>query len=175
MSAQRLLPLALLLAVLALCFVGLGLEPSRIGSPLLGQPLPQRSLPLLSAPGELREIAAMTRGQPAVLNIFASWCVACVHEHPLLMELAAGDQVLLYGISYKDNAQDARSWLRERGNPYSAVLLDDDGSFGRSIGVYGVPESFVLDADGVVVYKHVGPLTRKVWVEDIKPLLSVPI
>ena len=175
MNPQRFLPLALLFAVLALCFVGLSLEPSRITSPLLGQPLPQRSLPVLHAPGELGEIAAMTQGKPTVLNVFASWCVACVHEHPLLMELAAGNEVSLYGINYKDDAQNARSWLQERGNPYSAVLLDNDGSYGRSIGVYGVPESFVLNADGVVIYKHVGPLTRKALEEDIMPLLAAPI
>ncbi len=173
MSVQKFLPLVVLVAVLLLCFIGLRLDPRSIPSPLLGQPLPQSQLPLLDNPGQSISTASLASGKPVLLNVFASWCVACVHEHPLLMEIAAVSQVPLYGLNYKDGNTEAQDWLRARGNPYSQVLVDGSGSFGRSIGVYGVPETFVLDAGGIIVYKHIGPLTRTVWLEKISPLLGI--
>ena len=87
------------------------------------------------------------------------------------MEIAAREEITLYGLNYKDDIDAASTWLQQRGNPYTTVLLDTDGNFGRSIGVYGVPESFVINAQGIVVYRHTGPVTRKVWTEKIMPLL----
>ncbi|MEO5882146.1 MAG: DsbE family thiol:disulfide interchange protein, partial [Caldimonas sp.] len=112
------------------------------------------------------------RGKVWVLNVWASWCVACREEHPLLVEFARKRVVPLYGLNYKDKREDANAWLARFGNPYDASLFDDEGRVGIDFGVYGVPETFVIDQNGVIRLKHIGPLTPAVLATKIEPLLK---
>lgn len=147
---------------------GLKLDPRKIPSPLIDKPLSAFSLPVLSdpnraiGPGDLR-------GRVYLLNVWASWCVACRQEHPLLNELAKSGRVPIIGLNYKDERQNALGWLGALGNPYELSLMDRNGRVGIELGVYGVPETFVIDADGVIRYKHIGPLTAETIQTAILP------
>lgn len=165
-----LLPVAVLLGLLVLLGVGLTLNPREVPSPLIGKPAPGFNLPLLATAGRMSE--ADLQGQIRLVNYWASWCTPCLQEHPLLMRLAREQQVSLLGINYKDAPEDASAWLARHGNPYSTVAQDLDGRVGLDWGVYGVPETFVLDAQGVILHKHIGPLTEAAWREQIQPLLA---
>jgi cytochrome c biogenesis protein CcmG, thiol:disulfide interchange protein DsbE len=165
-----LLPVAVLLVLLVLLGVGLTLNPREVPSPLIGKPAPALDLPRLDGAARLR--SAELQGQPRLVNYWASWCTPCLQEHPLLMRLAREQQVSLLGINYKDAPQDASAWLARHGNPFSLVAQDLDGRAGLDWGVYGVPETFVLDAQGVILHKHIGPLTETAWREQIQPLLA---
>jgi cytochrome c biogenesis protein CcmG, thiol:disulfide interchange protein DsbE len=165
-----LLPVAVLLGLLVLLGVGLTLNPREVPSPLVGRPAPAFDLPRLDDAARLR--SAELQGQPRLVNYWASWCTPCLQEHPLLMRLAREQQVSLLGINYKDAPEDASAWLARHGNPYSVVAQDLDGRVGLDWGVYGVPETFVLDAQGVILHKHIGPLTETAWREQIQPLLA---
>lgn len=153
-----LLPLVLFAVVASYFAVGLGRDPSIIPSALIGKPVPQFSLPSLTGkPGGFS--TADLRGNGAVLvNVFASWCVPCRAEHPYLM-LMAKNGVTIYGINYRDKPADARAWLAEMGNPYKRVGSDLKGLVGINWGVYGVPETFVVDTNGRIRFKQVGPIT----------------
>ncbi len=164
------LPLALL-AVLALVLArGLQLNPREIPSPLIGKPAPAFVKPLLDGGSfDSRSL----QGRIVLLNVFASWCGPCREEHPLVTQLAKRHpQVAFVGLNYKDEPTAATRWLRELGNPYTAVVVDADGRVGIDYGVYGVPETFVIGADGRVAFKHVGPLTPEVIAQRIEPLLK---
>ena len=164
------LPLALL-AVLALVLArGLQLNPREIPSPLIGRPAPAFVKPLLDGGSfDSRSL----QGRIVLLNVFASWCGPCREEHPLVTQLAKRyPQVAFVGLNYKDEPTSATRWLRELGNPYTAVVVDADGRVGIDYGVYGVPETFVIGADGRVAFKHVGPLTPEVIAQRIEPLLK---
>jgi cytochrome c biogenesis protein CcmG/thiol:disulfide interchange protein DsbE len=138
---------------------GLKLDPREVPSPLIDKPAPAFSVPrLLSMNGSIGTEELV--GRVWVLNVFASWCVACRAEHGLLNDLASKQLVTLVGLNYKDDPSDARSWLRELGNPYDVVALD-----------YGVPETFVIDADGTIRFKHIGPVDARVIEEQILPLV----
>lgn len=150
--------------------VGLRLDPREVPSPLIGRPVPSFTSSTLHDPA--RAIAPKDlRGRVWVLNVWASWCVACRHEHSTLVEWARGDQVALYGLNYKDKREDAMGWLRDLGNPYTESLHDPQGLIGLDLGVYGVPETFVIDRDGIVRLKHVGAVTEFVLRDKILPLL----
>ena len=112
------------------------------------------------------------RGKVWILNVWASWCVACRQEHPLLVAYAKSSQVPIYGLNYKDEPAAGLKWLADFGNPYTASLADRDGRVGIDFGVYGVPETFVIDGEGVIRYKHIGPLTPEVLRDTIDPLLK---
>jgi cytochrome c biogenesis protein CcmG/thiol:disulfide interchange protein DsbE len=171
MSRLRfLLPLAAFLALAAMLAVGLGLDPRAVPSPLIDKPAPAFALGRLDAPQTLVRTADL-RGKPFVLNVWASWCVPCRVEHPVIVELGRRTPVPIYGLNYKDEAADAKAWLARFGDPFRAVLVDRDGRAGLDLGVYGVPETFVVDAAGTIRYKHVGPLTPDVVRETIEPLL----
>ncbi|MEO3693172.1 DsbE family thiol:disulfide interchange protein [Roseateles paludis] len=164
------LPLAAL-AVLALFLArGLQLNPHELPSPLIGKPAPAFVRPLLQ--GGSFDTASL-QGRVAVLNVFASWCAPCREEHPLVTRLAQQHpQVAFVGLNYKDEPAAAQRWLRELGDPYTAVVVDADGRVGIDYGVYGVPETFVIGRDGRIAYKHVGPLTPEVIAQRIEPLLK---
>jgi cytochrome c biogenesis protein CcmG/thiol:disulfide interchange protein DsbE len=167
-KARFLMPAAVLAALVALFAVRLPHDPSKIPSPLIGKAAPEFDLPTLDG-GRL----ALTslRGQPAVVNFWASWCTPCLEEHPLLMELARSG-VKIVGMNYKNEPEAAAQWLARHGNPFGVIARDAEGRVGLDWGVYGVPETFVLDAGGVVRHKHVGPLTREAWQAEIAPLLQ---
>ena len=153
-----------------LLWAGLGLNPRELPSPLVGRPAPAFELPeLLDAKRSFQN--ETLRGQATLLNVWASWCGSCRAEHSLLMELAR-DGVPLYAINYKDTRADALGYLGQGGNPYRAIGFDEAGQVGIDWGVYGTPETFVIGPDGVVRYKHVGPLSRQVLTEKILPLMK---
>ncbi|HVV95034.1 MAG TPA: DsbE family thiol:disulfide interchange protein [Hyphomicrobiales bacterium] len=174
------LPALAFIALAALLYVRLGAgDPSTIPSALIGRPAPAFSLPALSGlegrgggmvPG--LATADLTDGKPSVVNVFASWCAPCREEHPVLLKLGATPGVRLLGIDYKDDAGNARRFLNALGNPYDRVGVDASGRSAIDWGVYGVPETFVLDGQGRIVLKHVGPLTDQAVANDILPALK---
>ncbi|MEO8280474.1 MAG: DsbE family thiol:disulfide interchange protein [Ideonella sp.] len=166
-----LLPLAVFALLLVFLLIGLRLNPREVPSPLIGKPAPVFSLPTLGKP-ELRIARDDLLGKVWVLNVFASWCGPCRIEHPLVSELANRKLVPVYGLNYKDKTVDATRWLTDLGDPFTAVLVDADGRTGIDFGVYGVPETFVIDQRGIVQLKHIGPLTSDAVNEQILPLLA---
>lgn len=165
-----LVPIALFVALGVLLAFGLRLDPKKIPSPLVGKPLPAFSLPTLDNPARIVSNADL-KGRPVLINVWASWCTACRDEHPLLVELARAGVVPVIGLNYKDKPEDAHAILRRDGNPYGMVLVDASGRTGIDWGVYGVPETFVVDRDGVIRYKHIGPITPDALKEVILPKL----
>lgn len=168
MKARFLVPAAVLAALVVLFAAGLQRDPTVIPSPLIGRTAPAFDLATQSG-GRLTD--ATLRGAPVVVNFWASWCTPCLEEHPLLLELARSG-VRIIGINYKDDPQAAAQWLARHGNPFSAVALDPQGRAGLDWGVYGVPETFVLDATGTIRYKHIRPMTREVWASHFEPVLK---
>lgn len=171
MIGRYLIPFGVFVALALLLAVGLTLDPRRVPSPLIDQSAPTFSLPQLHEP-QKQLGSEQLLGQVSVLNVWASWCVACRDEHPLLVALAGADEIPLYGLNYKDRREDALRWLDYYGNPYRISAADEDGKVGIDFGVYGVPETFVIDQQGVIRYKHIGPITKKAWQETIQPLLE---
>jgi cytochrome c biogenesis protein CcmG/thiol:disulfide interchange protein DsbE len=166
-----LLPLALFVVLVGFLAVGLRLNPREVPSPFIGKPAPQFRLSQLHAEGESFAPEDM-RGRVWLLNVWASWCVSCRQEHPVLMDLARHDVVPIVGLDYKDDRAPAEGWLAEHGNPYRLSVWDRDGKVGIDYGVYGVPETFVIDKAGVVRMKHIGPVTPAVLSEKIIPLVK---
>lgn len=166
-----LLPLALFGAIVAFLAVGLGLNPREVPSPLIGKPAPAFALPRLDDLSQKVSREDLL-GQVWMLNVWASWCGPCREEHPLVIDIARRQLLPVYGLNYKDAGPAARSWLASLGNPYRATLVDADGRVGIDYGVYGVPETFIIDAQGVVRLKHTGPLTPDVVRQRIEPLLK---
>ncbi|OGT84270.1 MAG: thiol:disulfide interchange protein [Gammaproteobacteria bacterium RIFCSPLOWO2_02_FULL_61_13] len=169
--SRYLIPLLVFIALVGLFAIGLRMDPRRVPSPFIGKPAPAFDLPQLHAPGQ-RLTQEILRGRPVLLNVWASWCVECRHEHGLLLQLARQQQVPIYGLNYKDPRADALRWLEEFGNPYVISAVDEEGGVGIDYGVYGVPETFVVDAAGIIRYKHIGALTEKAVNETILPLLN---
>ena len=164
------LPLAIFVVVLVFLFLGLFRDPREVPSPLIGKPAPQFSLAQLREPGRTLTPADM-RGKVWLLNVWASWCVSCRVEHPLLVELARTNIVPVIGLAYKDNPDDGLAWLASNGDPYTLSIVDRDGRVGIDFGVYGVPETFVIDKDGIIRYKQIGPLTAEALKQTILPLV----
>lgn len=170
-SRRYLWPLAVFVVMLGFLFTGLTLNPRDVPSPLVNQPVPAFNLPTLAAP-EQRLSPEQLRGQVWLLNVWASWCVACQLEHPVLVELGKTRQVTLIGLNYKDRRDLALGWLGKHGNPYQATLSDTDGRVGMDFGVYGVPETYVIDREGVIRHKHTGPVTPEVVRDTLLPLMG---
>ncbi len=167
---KRFLPVIVFAVLVAFLAIGLKLDPREVPSPLVNKAAPAFKLPLLAQP-EAMLTPADLRGKVWLLNVWASWCVSCRVEHPLLVELAKTGTVPIYGLNYKDKRLDAMQWLRERGDPYLQSLSDTDGRVGIDYGVYGVPETFVIDREGVIRYKQIGPLTPESLRDTILPLV----
>ena len=165
-----LLPLAIFLGLAAFLAAGLKLDPKEVPSPLINKASPAFQLTRLDDPAStIRRDDLM--GKVWVLNVWASWCVACQAEHPLLVEFASKKMVPIYGLNYKDERVAGLRWLSHYGNPYTASLFDEDGRVGIDWGVYGVPETFVMDRQGVIRFKHIGPLTPEVIRDQVEPLV----
>lgn len=171
MRAKFLVPLALFLLLAAFLGYGLTLNPSVVPSPLIDKPAPAFRLAKLDAPDELLGVEDM-RGQVWLLNVWASWCVSCRQEHPYLVELARSGKVALVGLNYKDERDAALAWLRNYGNPYVATVTDPDGRVGIDYGVYGTPETFLIDRDGVIRYKHIGPVNGQIVRDVLMPRIA---
>ena len=169
-SLKRFLPLIIFVVLLGFLAVGLGLNPREVPSPLINKPAPAFTLPILDTPDKNFSLQDM-RGKVWMLNVWASWCVACRVEHPVLVEFAKTGAVPIYGLNYKDKRDDAVRWLANFGNPYQQSLLDIEGLVGIDFGVYGVPETFVIDKAGVIRLKHIGPVTPEALEKTILPLI----
>ena len=168
---RYLLPLGIFLVLVVFLGVGLGLNPREIPSPLIDKPAPAFELVQLHEPGKSLTTQDM-RGQVWLLNVWASWCVSCREEHPVLVELAKTRVVPIVGLNYKDQRPEALRWLQQFGDPYVMSIVDGDGRVGINFGVYGVPETFVIDKTGVIRYKQIGPVTPKALQEKILPLVA---
>ena len=166
-----LVPLAIFVIVAGFLAVGLRLNPREVPSPLIDKPAPAFTLPRLDDPA-VQVAAAELKGQVWVLNVWASWCVPCLAEHPLVTELARSTRVRVVGLNYKDKPEDAARWLARHGNPYAMVLADREGKVGIDYGVYGVPETFIVDKQGVIRHKHIGPITPQALRDEILPLVK---
>ena len=168
---QRLIVIALLLGLFAMLALGLRKDPHEIPSPFIGKAAPDFRRPLLADPQRSFSPADL-KGQVWLLNVWASWCSACREEHPALLELARRRVLPVVGLDYKDETAAAKEWLQQQGNPYGTVVVDPDGRVGIDWGVYGVPETFLIDRQGVVRYKHTGPLTTDVLETRLLPLIA---
>ncbi|PTT82720.1 DsbE family thiol:disulfide interchange protein [Pelomonas sp. HMWF004] len=170
-----LIPLGLFLVLAVFLGVGLSRDPRELPSPLIGKPAPAFSLPTLDDAGKgdgpLFSPQDM-RGRVWVLNVWASWCVSCREEHPVLLELAKTGVVPLVGLDYKDRPDQAQGWLDRLGNPYTLSALDADGRVGMDYGVYGVPETYVIDKAGIVRFKQIGAVTPEVLKNKMLPLIQ---
>lgn len=165
------LPLAAVGGLVAVFAAGLGRDPSVIPSALIGRAVPDFALP----PVQGRSLGLSTvdlNGEVSLVNVFASWCIPCREEHPVFMRLAREKVLPVYGINYKDAPADATKWLDERGDPYTRTGADLDGRVAIDWGVYGVPETFVVGADGVIAHKHVGAITEQILSDTILPLIA---
>jgi len=169
-KARGLVPLVVFVVMAGFLWVGLKLDPREVPSPLIDKPAPDFSLPLLDAP-DAKLSPADLRGQVWLFNVWASWCVACRQEHPLLVQLARSGEVPVYGLNYKDTIPAATDWLDRFGNPYAATVVDADGRVGIDYGVYGVPETYLIDKEGTIRFKQIGPLTPVVIEKTILPLV----
>jgi cytochrome c biogenesis protein CcmG/thiol:disulfide interchange protein DsbE len=170
-SLRLLIPLAVFVVIVGFLWAGLGRDPREVPSPLIGKAAPAFELVQLQQPGKKLGTADM-KGQVWLLNVWASWCVSCRVEHPLLVELAKANVVPVIGLNYKDQREDALPWLKRNGDPFKYSLSDANGRIAMDYGVYGVPETYVIDQKGVIRYKHVGPLTPEVVQKKVAPLVQ---
>ncbi len=165
------IPLIVFALVAGLLLTSLGRDTQFIPSTLIDKPMPEFSLGVLSDQGNRYGKEAIIE-DVSLLNVWASWCFACRIEHPVLTRVAAEHQVPLYGLNYKDEPADALRWLQQFGNPYVKSFMDIDGTLGIDLGVYGAPETFVLDRNRVIRYKHVGVIDDKVWRDTLLPIVE---
>lgn len=171
MNAKTLIPLALFVVLVGFLAVGLGLDPREVPSPLVDKPAPAFKIAQLEQ-ADMQFSPEDMKGKVWVFNVWASWCVACRQEHPVLMEFARAKIAPLIGLDYKDQRKDALGVLKRSGNPYDITAFDADGRVGIDYGVYGVPESYVIDKAGVIRYKHIGPITMDAMQKTIIPLVQ---
>lgn len=173
MSKQRVLlfiPIVLFAVLGLLFFRGLSIDPSEMPSALLNKPLPKFSLPRLENSQELHT-QTHEQGKVTLLNFWATTCITCREEHAFLNQLK-GQGVHIVGVDYEDNSVDALRWIATLGNPYDDIIVDGEGRLGLDLGVFGLPETYVIDKQGVIRYKHIGDLNQKVWSETIQPLIA---
>lgn len=170
--ASLFVPLAVFLLVIGFGYAGFSLnDPKELPSALLGKPFPEFSATLLHEP-ERTVTRADLLGKPVLVNVWATWCPTCKAEHEELLSIAATKGLRIVGVNYKDDPEEARLWLERYGDPYDMVIQDPDGSLGVELGVYGAPESFLLDASGTVIYKRVGDINPRIWREELGPLVT---
>lgn len=165
------LPLVLFLVLVAFLYKGLWLNPREVPSPLIDKPAPEFTLQQLHEPDKTFSEKEML-GKVWMLNVWSSWCVSCREEHPVLVDLSKQHLVPIYGLDYKDKREDALGWLERGGNPYDLSVMDKDGRVGINYGVYGVPETYVIDKQGIIRYKEIGPVTPEKLQSKIMPLIA---
>lgn len=167
---RYLLPLAAFVILVSFLLVGLNLNPRKVPSPLIGKPAPAFKLQQLHEPDKILT-SKDNMGKVWLLNVWASWCASCRDEHPLLVQLAKSGVVPIYGLNYKDKPDLAIQWLEQLGDPYTISIIDADGRVGIEYGVYGVPETYVIDKSGIIQYKQIGPVTVDILEKTILPLI----
>ena len=166
---RYLIPLVIFIVLVVFLAIGLGRDPHQVPSPLINKSAPDFKLTQLRDPSKTFS-ATELRGKVYLLNVWASWCVSCRDEHPLLMEYAKTGAIPIYGLNWKDRREDALSWLAEFGDPYVLSVSDLDGRVAIDYGVYGAPETYLVDQNGVIRFKQIGPVTEDVWKDKILPM-----
>ncbi|WP_131779445.1 DsbE family thiol:disulfide interchange protein [Legionella bozemanae] len=166
----KVIPITLFLLLCVFLWRGLSLNPHELPSVQLGKSLPHFNLPELHHPNSFFS-STQLYGQVVLLNVWASWCAACVDEQVFMLQLAR-EGVPIYGLNYKDKSYDALRWLKQWGNPYKRVIQDQDGKVAIDLGVYGAPETFVIDKKGIIRYRHAGIMTQEMWLKEISPLMK---
>ena len=166
-----LIPVVAFVLLVVVFSVGLQKDPSFVPSPLIGKPMPTFDLPRLNYPNQ-RVTDADLRGQVSILNVWATWCVGCRAEHETLNQIAAIGDVPIYGLNWKDDSGQASAWLSQLGNPYVATAFDADGRVAIDWGVYGAPETFLVDANGIILYRHIAPLSMETWEAEFVPRIE---
>ena len=169
--SRFLAPIIILAILVGVFFVGLHNDPSIVPSPLIGKQAPAYELPLLLRPGETLGTEKLL-GQVYLLNIWGTWCPACLTEHDALLEIQRQNIVPIYGFNLKDDPRLARQWLAQLGNPYVASMVDTEGRVGIDWGVYGAPETFLVDQNGRIIHKLIAAMTMEIWHEDFLPLIQ---
>lgn len=162
------IPLTIFVVMAGLLYLGLSLDPNELPSVLVGKPVPEFSLPSLEDP-EQNITPETMKGKAYLLNVWATWCPSCKHEHPYLMKLAEKG-IPIYGVNYRDDTELARQLLEETGNPYLANAVDEEGTLIMALGVYGAPETFIVDDKGIIRYKLVGIVDERVWTTEMAPI-----
>jgi cytochrome c biogenesis protein CcmG, thiol:disulfide interchange protein DsbE len=169
--SRYVIPLAIFIVLVVFLAIGLGHDPHEVPSPLINKPAPAFQLPQLHDPTRTFSAQEM-RGKVWLLNVWASWCFSCREEHPFLIEYARSGAVPIYGFNLKDKREDAISWLGDLGDPYVLSASDTDGRVSIDYGVYGAPETYLIDRDGIIRFKQIGPITPDVWQKTILPLVK---
>jgi cytochrome c biogenesis protein CcmG/thiol:disulfide interchange protein DsbE len=170
--ASLFVPLAVFVLIVGIGYAGFSLnDPHQLPSALLGKPFPEFQAPLLSEPERVVSRDDLL-GEPVLVNVWATWCPTCAAEHDELMRIRDATGLRIVGVNYKDDPEEARRWLAARGDPYDMVIQDPDGSLGIELGVYGAPESFLLNSQGTVVYKRVGDINPRIWRDELGPLVT---
>ena len=164
------IPLIIFAVLAVLLGRGLEIDPNHMPSALIDKPVPSFSLPTVKDPKRFINEDEL-KGKVSLLNVWATWCISCRMEHTFLVTLAK-QGVPIYGINYKDDVAEALTWLDKLNNPYVLSVVDSDGRLGIDLGVFGAPETYVVDAEGIIRYKHVGVVDRRVWMQSIKPLMA---
>jgi cytochrome c biogenesis protein CcmG/thiol:disulfide interchange protein DsbE len=168
---RYLIPLGLFLVLVVFLAIGLGRDPHEVPSPLINKPAPTFQLAQLKDPNKTFSAQDM-RGKVWLLNVWASWCISCREEHPLLLEYSRAGVVPIYGLNFRDKREDALAWLDELGDPYVLSASDTDARVGIDYGVYGAPETYLIDRDGMIRFKQIGAVTPEVWEKKIVPLVK---
>ncbi|WP_455204641.1 DsbE family thiol:disulfide interchange protein [Kaarinaea lacus] len=171
-NLRYLIPLIIFIVLAGFLYRGLSLKPREVPSPFINKPAPDFRLQNLHNMSEQFSNQDM-KGKVWLLNVWASWCVACRQEHPLLVQMARKGEVPIYGLNYKDAPSQARQWLKQHGNPYELSVVDYEGNVGIDYGVYGVPETFVIDKRGVIRHKVIGPISTTILRECVMPMVSM--
>jgi cytochrome c biogenesis protein CcmG, thiol:disulfide interchange protein DsbE len=170
-NIKTLIPLVIFLVISSILWFGLHRSPHKIPSPFIGKHVPGFSANSLLEPQQ-KITDADLHGQVSLLNIFATWCMSCRVEHPLLMNIQESYHIKLYGLDYKDQRKAALAWLKKFGDPYNKIIFDPRGELGINLGVYGTPETLVIDKSGVIRYKYIGPITPDVWQRKLLPIIQ---
>jgi cytochrome c biogenesis protein CcmG/thiol:disulfide interchange protein DsbE len=164
------LPLIIFIAIALFFWKGLDKDPHEIPSALVGKPVPTFNSPTLIDDATVTNKIFI--GQVSLLNVWATWCPTCLAEHTVLLDVKKSSPVTIYGLSYKDNKTDAEDWIKRYGNPYQTIIYDSKGLLAMDLGVYGTPETFVIDKEGIIRYKHIGAVSPDVWETKLKPLVE---
>ncbi len=169
-KAKLAIPLIIFIVIIGFLWHGLKVNPSIIPSPLISQPAPEFKLPQLFYPKEYISNDDFI-GHVTLVNVWATWCNSCIEEHNFLLNISNIDDVRIVGLNYKDDVSLAKQWLQENGNPYDVVAVDASGNTAIDWGVYGTPETFLIDKKGVIRYKHIGPLNASIWEKTLRPII----
>ena len=168
---KKLIPLLIFLVIGAFLFLSLNSNPNKLPSPLVGKKLPAiEGVDFYS--NENIKLNDLMGGQLALINVWASWCVTCRKEHQVIMEIAKNNNLKLIGINYKDSRSDGEKYLEVMGNPFDEIIFDPQGKIGMELGVYATPETFLIDKDGFIIYKHIGEITKEVWMENFQTYIN---